>query len=190
MSERFRIDSAALAAYLNYRMHGSGRLVRILLGSITSLRPPRDAGAIAQDRKSEMARTHGWNLLQFSLRTTFVLTLLAAVYISYLVQLDSNRKRLVQEIEAAGGNVTVDDTLFSIFSTERITAVSLPYDSIHEIGACRLLVLPKLTTLSLTDVEMTSNDGTQLQTSELKLTKLTKTLLESIDLNQELKRER
>ena len=136
---------------------------------------------IAQSRNKVVARTHGWKRLQFSLRAILILTMLFAVYISYLVRQEANRNQLVREIENAGGNVTIDKSLFSIFPTERITDVTVAHGRIKEIGASRLKTLPKLTTLSLTDVDMVNDDGLRIKASAVRFTRITSDLLESID---------
>lgn len=107
--------------------------------------------------------------------------MLFAVYISYLVRQEANRNQLVREIENAGGNVTIDKSLFSIFPTERITDVTVAHGRIKEIGASRLKTLPKLTTLSLTDVDMVNDDGLRIKASAVRFTRITSDLLESID---------
>ncbi len=135
-----------------------------------------------------MLQTHRRRPLQFSLRTTLVVTLFVAVYVAYLIQLEAKRSRLVREIEAAGGNVTFDDSLYSVFSSERITEVSLPHARIHEIRAARLTALPNLATLSLTDFECRS-DTLIVRSREFKLTSITKDTLEAIDASASTGRE-
>lgn len=135
-----------------------------------------------------MPQTHRRRLLQFSLRTTLVITLLVAVYLAYLMQMEAKRSQLVREIEAAGGNITFDDSLYSVFSSERITEVSLPHARIHEIGAGRLTVLPNLATLSLTNFEWRMNNAI-VRSREFKLTAITKDTLEAIEASASGKQE-
>lgn len=115
-----------------------------------------------------------------------VVTLLVAVYLAYLMQMEAKRSQLVREIEAAGGNVTFDESLYSVFSSERITEVSLPHARIQEIGASRLTALPNLATLSLTDFEWTTNNSI-VRSREFKLTTITKADLEAIDASASTK---
>lgn len=138
-------------------------------------------GHVVMPGKSfDVAQTPRRRRLQFSLRTTLMVTLIVAVYLTYLMQMEAKRNQLVREIESAGGNVTFDESLYSVFSSERITEVSLPHARIQEIGAGRLTALPKLATLSLTDFQWTTNNSI-VRSREFKLTTITKAALEAID---------
>ena len=100
--------------------------------------------------------------LQFSLRTALACTALLAVGFAYLLRQDRKRLQQIADIERAGGTVTFDDSIPSLFPSARLTGVSIPYSSVDSVDTSRLTLFANLTELSMTDGDITLADGTQL----------------------------
>ena len=83
-------------------------------------------------------------------------------------------------IEAAGGSVEIDNALSTMFASQRVTYVTVPAHNIRSVGIKRMSRFPNLTVLRITHVEVKSNYGL-LETSEMRITKITEEVLESLD---------
>ncbi|MEL6108418.1 MAG: hypothetical protein AAFU85_20520 [Planctomycetota bacterium] len=84
-------------------------------------------------------------LSRFSLRTALILIFVAAAYFSYVLHLEASRRQLIEEIEAAGGSVVYDQSVrWTLFHSQRVAFVQIPWDTPVELYEERLHEFPHL----------------------------------------------
>lgn len=104
---------------------------------------------------------------QFSVRFMLVITMAAATLFAFVGWQESERQQLIRDIERVGGSVKYEaDAAFTMFQSQRVSDVSLPHDSVRDIGGSRLRKFENLGGLRLLDVEVTSGDM-QMRANEM-----------------------
>ncbi|TWT75777.1 hypothetical protein CA13_73500 [Planctomycetes bacterium CA13] len=107
---------------------------------------------------------------------------IAAIWFMYMARQDAARCQLIRDIASVGGTVTFDESQrFSLFRSQRVTEVVIPYANSADVGMTRLASFPNLSELGLKDVDVTNEDGLRFQTAELRITNVTDDMLEQLE---------
>ena len=106
-----------------------------------------------------MRRLNVHKRLQFSLRSVLAITLVFVLYFAYQLHLETKRRQQIQEIERAGGHVTYDDTISSLFPTSRLTGISFPCSAASTLDTSRFRLFANLCELTVTDGCVTDPDN-------------------------------
>lgn len=120
------------------------------------------------------------SLLRFSLRTAIIGTLIAALGFAYVARQDAQRRRLIADIEAAGGSVKFDNSIFAFFQSARVSEVKIPHARVSDVGMPRLKSLSHLSELTLTDFDGGIPDGPRFKASEIRIFPVTEELLDEL----------
>ena len=90
------------------------------------------------------------------------------------------RRQLIVDIEDVGGSVVYDDSLsFTLFKSQRVVEVKIPYASIVEIEPTRLNSFSSLSAFGLTDVDI-ETDECRIQCYETWFSDVTDKLLDDL----------
>ena len=128
--------------------------------------------AVITLREWKQMPRYGWLRCHYSLRTLLLITSVIAAYLAYAAFQDSERRKLISEIESVGGYVEFDESLtFRLFHSERVTHVSVPHSSVGQINGARLKKFDNLSTLGIIDFEF-ENDGMRISGGELRIAKM------------------
>ena len=88
---------------------------------------------------------------QVSLRSLFCIVGIAAIWFCYLARSEAKRRKFIDDIRAAGGVAVSDESSgWALFASSRVSDVTIPHDSLREIGVRRLELLPRLNKLTFT----------------------------------------
>ncbi|EMI52538.1 hypothetical protein RSSM_06023 [Rhodopirellula sallentina SM41] len=72
----------------------------------------------------------------------------------------------------------------SLFKSQRVSEVVIPHGRIADVGPMRLKSFSNLSTLELKNFDSTYPDGSRIQCSKLRLTKITDDMLKGLEPNR------
>lgn len=111
--------------------------------------------------------------MRYSIRALLIATLFSSLLFSPLAWRQAKRRQLIREILRAGGEVELDES-------SRVKAVILPQSGLHDVGASRFKLFPKLSQLSMLDVRL-ATDKANLTARRLDLTSISGEVLDDLE---------